>query len=80
MTDSPQDSGYRVTLRDVDKKVDELAKESRKGIEDILARLPDDAHVRFRRLEAAVASQWVVIGIVVVGLGALLARSLTTLF
>ena len=80
MTDSPQDAGYRVTLRDVDKKVDELAKESRKGIEDILARLPDDAHVRFRRLEAAVASQWVVIGIVVVGLGALLARSLTTLF
>lgn len=58
--------GYRVTLKDVDEKVNQ-----------ILARLPDDAHVRLRKLEAQVAAQWVVVGIVILALGGLFSASLT---
>lgn len=64
---SADNPGYRVTLKDVDQKVNQ-----------ILERLPDDAHQRLRKLESQAAAQWVVVGIIVVGLGALLARVLTS--
>lgn len=72
----PNDAGYRVTLKDVDTKVDTFARETRDDLQKILDRLPEDAHARIRRLEAQMAAQWVVVGIVIVGLGSLLARSL----
>lgn len=67
MSDAPSgDPGFKVTVKDV-----------YLSVQEILERLPDDAHARLRRVEVQVAAQWVVIGIVIVGLGALLAKSLT---
>lgn len=65
--DSPQqDPGFKVTVKDVYLEV-----------QKILERLPDDAHARLRRVESQIAAQWVVIGIVIVGIGAVIARVLT---
>lgn len=54
-----QDPGFKVTIRDV---YDEL-----KSLRAIL----DD---RLRKIEVQIAAQWVVVGIVIVGLGAMFAR------
>lgn len=56
------DPGFRVTIKDVYNAVE---------------RLTEKVDGRLSKLEAQVAAQWVVVGIVVVGLGALLARTLT---
>lgn len=66
MDNSPQDPGFKVTVKDVYLEV-----------QKILERLPDDAHARLRRVEAQVAAQWVVVGIVIVALGALFTRFVT---
>lgn len=70
--------GYRVTLKDVDKKVDDLATETRKGMAAILERLPDDAHARLRKVEIQVGAQWVVIGLVIAVITALVVRAINT--
>lgn len=56
------DPGFRVTIKDVYQEVRALR---------------DTLDGRLSRVEAQIAAQWVVVGIVVVGLGALLARTLT---
>lgn len=70
--------GYRVTIKDVDKKVDDLAIENRKGIAEILARLPDDAHARLRKVEIQIAAQWVVFGLIIAAVGVLIADAIKT--
>jgi hypothetical protein len=68
--------GYRVTLKDVDKKVDDLATETRAGMQKILDRLPDNAHVRLRKLESQMAAQWIVTSIAIVAIGGLVTKVL----
>jgi hypothetical protein len=63
MDGSPNDPGFRVTLRDVWEKLDKIEG----AIDD-----------RLRKVEIQVGAQWVVVGIVVVALGAMFARVLTT--
>lgn len=53
--------GFRVTLKDVYTKLEQIES----SIND-----------RLRKVEVQIAAQWVVVGIVIVGLGALLARTL----
>lgn len=54
--------GFRVTLKDVWDKLDKIEG----AIDD-----------RLRKVEIQVGAQWVVVGIIVVGLGALAARAFT---
>jgi len=58
----PEGPGFRVTLRDVWDKLDKIEG----AIDD-----------RLRKVEIQVGAQWVVVGIIVVGLGALAARAFT---
>lgn len=60
---SAEQPGFIVTLRDV---------------YDAVSDLREDQDVRLRKLEAQIAAQWVVIGIIIVGLGAVLAKTLTS--
>lgn len=76
MSDSTPD-GYRVTLKDVDEKVNKLAAENREGMAKILERLPDDAQARLRKVEIQMAAQWVVFGLVIVAVGSLSVQALT---
>lgn len=69
--------GYRVTIKDVDVKVDALAEANRKGIAEILARLPDDAQARLRKVEIQIGAQWVVFGLIIAAVGTLIAQALT---
>ena len=62
MTEPHDDPGFRVTIKDVYQEVRALR---------------DTLDGRLSRVEAQIAAQWVVVGIVVVALGALLARTLT---
>lgn len=68
MTD--ETPGFRVTLKDVYEELQEVKT-------TLANRLPDDVDSRLRRVENQIAAQWVVVGIVVVALGALLTRTLT---
>lgn len=61
MTDST-DPGFRVTLKDVYQK---------------LELIEDAIDSRLRKVEIQVAAQWVVVGLVVVGLGGLITRAFT---
>lgn len=56
------DPGFRVTLKDVYSEV--------RSLRDVLDN-------RLRKIESQIAAQWVVVGIIIVGLGAMLARSFT---
>lgn len=58
----PQDPGFRVTLKDVWNKLEAIEQ----SIDD-----------RLRKVEIQVGAQWVVVGIVTVGLGALITRAFT---
>jgi hypothetical protein len=62
MTGDPSEPGFRVTLKDVWEKLDKIEG----AIDD-----------RLRKVEIQVGAQWVVVGIVTVGLGALVARAFT---
>lgn len=62
MAEPHDDPGFRVTIKDVYQEVRALR---------------DTLDGRLSRVEAQIAAQWVVVGIVVVALGALLARTLT---
>lgn len=69
MTDvnDPSDPGFKVTVKDV-----------YNDVQKILERLPDDLHNRMRKVEVQIAAQWVVVGLVVVGLGGLITRAFTS--
>lgn len=62
---------FRVTLKDVYLDVQSIKKL-------IGERLPEDIGPRLRKVENQIAAQWVVVGIIVVGLGAMLARTFTS--
>ena len=68
MTD-PEDPGFRVTIKDVYIAVGELGDKVDKKFDSVGEKLASHA--------SQIAAQWVVISIVIVGLGALLARSLS---
>lgn len=66
----PNEPGFRVTLKDVYNDV--------QSIKTLIAeRLPEDVQSRLRKVEIQVGAQWVVVGIVVAVLGALVTRALT---
>ena len=56
------DPGFRVTLKDVYTK---------------LGHIEVSINERLRKVEVQIAAQWVVVGIVIVGLGTLLARTIS---
>lgn len=62
MTEPHDDPGFRVTIKDVYFAVEKLA---------------EKLDGRLSSLERQVAAQWVVVGIVIVSLGAVLTRTLT---
>ncbi len=67
MTD-PTEPGFKVTIRDVYDDVQELK-------QIVAERLPEDVNSRLRKAEAQIAAQWVVVSIVIVGLGASLVKA-----
>lgn len=67
--ESPE-PGFKVTIKDVWSDVQELKR-------IVAERLPEDGQARLRKLEIQVGSQWVVIGIVIVGLGAAVVKAFT---
>lgn len=81
MTAPDEGFAYRVTLKDVDKKVDDFRDETVRELSAlrnmISDRIPQGVDERLRKVEAQIAAQWVVVGIVIVALGALLAKSFT---
>lgn len=66
----PEEPGFRVTLKDVYNDVQAIKRL-------IGERLPEDLGPRLRKVEIQIAAQWVVVGIVIVALGALASRALT---
>lgn len=70
MTDSTNDPGFRVTLKDVYNDVQDLKK-------IVAERLPDDMPARVRRLEVQMGAQWVIVSIVIATVGALVSQALT---
>lgn len=66
----PEEPAFRVTLKEVFNDVQEIKRL-------VSERLPEDLGTRLRKVEIQIAAQWVVVGIVIVALGAIASRALT---
>lgn len=71
-------TSYRVTLRDVDKKVDDMGGQLADLRTLISERIPQGVDERLRKVEAQVAAQWVVVGIALASIGGLVVKVLTS--
>jgi len=75
MTDAPEPA-VKVTLTAIYEDQQDMKSEIQDLKRMLAERLPDRLHDRLGKLEAQVTAQWVVVGIVIVGLGGMLAKVL----